>query len=320
MSIMFASNCVGTANATTAGWGNLGGGATHMLMPALFALLIGPLALSPQMGWRVAMFAAGALCLLTGIAYYRLTQDAPEGNFAALRAAGKLPAAKKSKGAFLMACKDYRVWALAFAYAACFGIEVTINNMAALYFTDYFKLGLFWAGMTAGLLGMLNLFARALGGIFGDRFGGKWGLRGRVVWLFGVLFAEGLSLMFFSQMTVLAFAIPAFLLFGLFVDMSSGATYSVVPFVNRKALGVVSGIVGAGGNAGAVAAGFLFKSALDWPTALLIIGGCVTLSSLLVLTIRFVPEVEMQLDGGLGTAGEDGVRWSSDLLVASSQP
>jgi NNP family nitrate/nitrite transporter-like MFS transporter len=102
--------------------------------------------------------------------------------------------------------------------------------------------------------------------------------------------------------------------------MSSGATYSVVPFVNRKALGVVSGIVGAGGNAGAVAAGFLFKSALDWPTALLIIGGCVTLSSLLVLTIRFVPEVEMQLDGGLGTAGEDGVRWSSDLLVASSQP
>jgi NNP family nitrate/nitrite transporter-like MFS transporter len=319
-SIMFASNCVGTANATTAGWGNLGGGATNMLMPTVFALLVGPLALSPQIGWRLAMFVAGLLCLLTGIAYCLLTQDAPEGNFADLRAAGKLPAAKKSKGAFLAACKDYRVWALAVAYGACFGIEVTINNMAALYFTDYFKLGLFWAGMTAGLLGMLNLFARALGGIFGDRCGGKWGLRGRVVWLFCVLFAEGVSLMLFSQMKVLALAIPAFLLFGLFVDMSSGATYSVVPFVNRKALGVVSGIVGAGGNAGAVAAGFLFKSALDWPSALLIIGGCVTLTSLLVLSIRFATQVEKQFEAEPGTFAADGAGWSGPVGVAGSQP
>ena len=50
--------------------------------------------------------------------------------------------------------------------------------------------------------------------------------------------------------------------------MSEGATFSVVPFINRKALGSVAGIVGAGGNAGAVAAGFLFKGALPWPTAL----------------------------------------------------
>src|SRR5208282_4646947 len=97
MSIMFASNCVGTANATTAGWGNLGGGATHMLMPAVFAFLVGPLALSQNMGWRVAMFVAGLLCLLTGLAYFLLTQDAPEGNFADLRATGKLPEPKKSR-------------------------------------------------------------------------------------------------------------------------------------------------------------------------------------------------------------------------------
>ena len=109
-------------------------------------------------------------------------------------------------------------------------------------------------------------------------------------------------------------------MFGLFVDMSSGATYSVVPFINRKALGVVSGIVGAGGNAGAVAAGFLFKSALDWPSALLIIGGCVTLSSLLVLSIRFVPEIEKPLEAESGTRVAEGVRWSGEFAVASSQP
>ena len=55
--------------------------------------------------------------------------------------------------------------------------------------------------------------------------------------------------------------------------MSEGATFSVVPFINRKALGSVAGIVGAGGNAGAVAAGFLFRmEGLPWPQALLILG------------------------------------------------
>src|SRR5210317_403188 len=36
-SVMFAPNCVGTANATSAGWGNLGGGVTNMVMPLIFA-------------------------------------------------------------------------------------------------------------------------------------------------------------------------------------------------------------------------------------------------------------------------------------------
>ena len=36
---MFAPNCVGTANATAAGWGNLGGGVTQIAMPVLFAII-----------------------------------------------------------------------------------------------------------------------------------------------------------------------------------------------------------------------------------------------------------------------------------------
>src|SRR6187549_3383961 len=40
-SVMFAPNVVGTANAMTAGWGNLGGGVTQMVMPLLFGGLVG---------------------------------------------------------------------------------------------------------------------------------------------------------------------------------------------------------------------------------------------------------------------------------------
>ena len=87
----------------------------------------------------------------------------------------------------------------------------------------------------------MNIFARTLGGIFGDNFGSLWGLKGRAFWLFICIFCEGLALMLFSQMTVLLLAIPALVLFSLFVQMSEGATFSVVPFINKKALGAVAG-------------------------------------------------------------------------------
>jgi NNP family nitrate/nitrite transporter-like MFS transporter len=301
-SVMFAPNCVGTANATTAGWGNLGGGVTQFAMPLVCAVFVGFLGLGESWGWRASMFVAGLVCLLTGVAYYFLTQDAPEGNYKDLRAAGKLATKQSVKGSFQDACRDSRVWALFVIYGACFGIELTFNNVAALYFIDYFDYfqnmdtvkAVSMAGLIAGLYGTMNLFARTLGGNVGDRCGAKWGLSGRVKWLFLVLFCEGLALMLFSQMRVLTLAIPALILFALFVQMSNGATFSVVPFINPKALGSVAGIVGAGGNAGAVAAGFLFKDSPDWPTAFLILGALVTVCSFLAFAVRFSPELEME--------------------------
>jgi NNP family nitrate/nitrite transporter-like MFS transporter len=60
-------------------------------------------------------------------------------------------------------------------------------------------------------------------------------------------------------------------------------------------LGSVAGIVGAGGNAGAVAAGFLFKSeALSWPTALFILGTAVTCSSFLCFAVKFDEAAETE--------------------------
>ncbi len=291
-SVMFAPNVVGTANATTAGWGNLGGGVTQMVMPLVLAgvLMFG---VGELVGWRIAMVIPGAALLLVGVAYYLLTQDCPQGNYRDLRARGLMPTAAATKGSFLEAARDPRVWALFVIYGACFGVELTINNIAALYYYDRFDLNLATAGIIAGTFGLMNVFARTLGGFFGDRMGIRFGLKGRVMFLGGVLLVEGLALMLFSQMATLFLAVGAMIVFSLFVQMSEGATFSVVPFINRRALGSVAGIVGAGGNAGAVAFGFLFRSeSLGYADALLIVGVAVILASALVLVVRFSPETE----------------------------
>ena len=291
-SVMFAPNVVGTANATTAGWGNLGGGVTQMVMPVVLALVL-MFGVGEVWGWRVAMVIPGAALLLMGIAYFCLTQDSPAGNYKDLRARGMMPSAAQVKGSFWEAARDYRVWALFLIYGACFGVELTINNIAALYYYDRFELNLATAGVIAGTFGLMNVFARTLGGIFGDKMGIKFGLRGRVMFLGGVLLLEGVALILFSQMATLFLAVGAMIVFSLFVQMSEGATFSVVPFINRKALGSVAGIVGAGGNAGAVCFGFLFRAeSLTYTDALMIVGVVVLIASSLVFVVRFSPETE----------------------------
>ncbi len=295
-SVMFAPNVVGTANATSAGWGNLGGGVTQMVMPMIFAMFVS-LGFIEASAWRWAMVVPGVAMIILGVLYYMFTQDTPHGNLSDLRKKDPGYAKKnEEKGAFMTALKDKRVWALFAIYGACFGVELTINNVAAIYYKDYFNLDLKTAGLIAGLFGLMNIFARSLGGMFGDKYGVKHGLKGRVRFLFFVLLLEGLALMLFSQMTILPLAIASMIVFSLFTQMSEGATYSVVPFINKKAIGAVSGIVGAGGNAGAVAAGFLFKvEDITYPEALLVIGAVVTGVSFLTWAIKFSPAAEAEV-------------------------
>ena len=292
-STMFAPNCIGTANATTAGWGNLGGGVTQMVMPLIFTAVLS-LGVDKFLGWRLAMIIPGIALFMTGFAYYFLTQDAPDGNYKELRDRGDLESAKgKGMESFMLAIKDYRVWALFVIYAACFGVELTINNVAALYYHDRFELDVKTAGLIAGLFGLMNIFARTVGGIFSDFFAKKMGLRGRVMFLFFVLLGEGVMLILFSQMALLVLAVGTMIVFSLFVQMSEGATYGIVPFINRKALGAVAGIVGAGGNAGAVAAGFLFRSeSITMQQGLLYLGIMVAVASVATSLVRFSPAVQ----------------------------
>jgi NNP family nitrate/nitrite transporter-like MFS transporter len=281
-SMMFAAKIKGTANAVTGGWGNLGGGVTNMVMPLIFAAIVG-FGYTKAEAWRYAMILPGVLMLIIAFLYSKYTKDTPNGNFDEIGyTQGKLA---KTDWSVLA---DWRVWALTMAYAMCFGMEITFDNVASLHFVDNFHLSQSNAGFWAGIFGSMNLFARALGGIVSDKVGGKYGMRGKGLLLAGVLLLEGLGLIVFAQAGSLMAAIIAMLTFALFLKMSNGATYGIVPFINTKNVGVISGIVGAGGNLGGMLFGFLFKSqSITYVQAFTYIGYIVIAVSVVVFVTRF---------------------------------
>jgi len=214
------------------------------------------------------------MMLIVAVLYWTLRQDTPEGNIPDLHRRGVAIEAGKKGGlaVFMQAASNYRVWMLAITYGACFGVEIFIHAVAATYFVDRFGLTLTTAGLAAGSFGLLALFARALGGIASDKVARTRGLGGRTWLLFALMVGEGVGLLAFSSMTAIVPAVIAMLAFGLFTHIACGSTYALVPFIDRKALGGVAGIIGAGGNIGAVAAGFLVKWTGNLPDALYILG------------------------------------------------
>ena len=282
-SMMFAPSIKGTANAFTGGWGNLGGGVTNMVMPLIFSAIVG-MGFTPHYAWRYAMILPGMMMLGIAYMYGRYTTDTPAGNFVQ-------GSARRPRAAFSWSVlADFRIWALVLAYAMCFGMELTFDNVASLHFVDSFRLSQSSAGFWAGVFGFMNLFARALGGIFSDKAGRRWGMKGKGLFLGGALFMEGIGLILFAQATSLALAIGLMLFFALFLKMANGGTFGIVPFVNEKNVGMVSGIVGAGGNLGGVFFGFLFKSsAITYAQAFQYIGCTIMVVSVIVLVTRFAP-------------------------------
>ena len=48
-------------------------------------------------------------------------------------------------------------------YGYCFGVELTIDNVIAAYFSDNFGKGIVAAGNLAAIFGLFNIISRPLG-------------------------------------------------------------------------------------------------------------------------------------------------------------
>jgi len=236
-----------------------------------------------------------------------LGQDLPEGNYKALHTSGALEK-KSAWKTQMLGCCNYRMWCLVATYGFCFGVELTMNNIVAGYLFDQFDVSLSIAGTLASCYGLMNLFARSLGGIFSDFASARFGMRGRLWVLWGVQTLEGVLCIFMgTAKDSLGITILFMVLFSICVQASEGASYGIVPFVTRRALGVASGYIGAGGNAGStVCMALFFKSAsIETHEGIMYMGITIIAVTALVIPIHFPMWGSMFFDADKDSTEED---------------
>ena len=93
-----------------------------------------------SLAWRYSMVIPGAAMILMGFIYYKFTQDTPEGNFSDIKRNSEEGKKSLEPINIMEVLKDRRIWILFFIYGCSFGVEITIDNIAALYFKRHLRI------------------------------------------------------------------------------------------------------------------------------------------------------------------------------------
>lgn len=280
---MFTKEVAGTANAIVGGWGNLGGGVTQLVMGSMLFPLFKSAGMSAEKAWRTVCIVPAVVGFCMGIITIKNSDDAPKGQYSEMKKHGTM-AEVSAAASFRTGAMNVNTWLLFVQYACCFGVELTMNNAAATYFRVKFDLTTEKAAAIASLFGWMNLFARGVGGYLSDKSNAKMGMRGRLAFQTLCLVGEGVMVYIFANSNSLGFAIFLMVIFSSFVQAAEGSTYGIVPYVNPPATGSISGIVGAGGNTGAVCFGLGFRN-LETMQAFYLMATCIVVSGVLSLFI-----------------------------------
>ncbi|RIA86187.1 nitrate transporter [Glomus cerebriforme] len=191
---------------------------------------------------------------------------------------------------FLTALKNPNVLILMIMYSCCFGVELAVDGALTLFFFNHksFNLSKKNAGLIASLFGLMNLFSRATGGFISDFANEKLGIRGRLIAQFIIFFLEGLFLFVFPySLNTLPQAIVILILFSYFTQAGCGTSFGIVPFVDPKIMGAVSGLVGGGGSIGGAIFTAVFKAyGPKTPMPFTVLGIVVMIVSFTTLLLR----------------------------------
>ncbi|GMG15589.1 unnamed protein product [Phytophthora fragariaefolia] len=330
--ITFARNVAGTANAITGGLGLSGIGFAFLVLPFVYEAITSGGHVSDDLAWRITIALPAVLMIIMGTVIRFVVDSCPTGDFQELmntkrqaeqngRAAparisisgssSVLPMTQPSAGeqpkpmsmlqSFKIVLTDVNVLVMIAQYAACFGTELQLNNMGALYFyTQFTKKGctptngtLCYllsktnAATVASSFGLMNMFARALGGLASDAVNRRLGMSGRQYVQFTLLCVLGALVITLSHLDSLGSCIALYVLVAIAAQATGGSTYGIVPYLNEQHTGTVNGLVGAGGNLGGVIYGIIFRSTDGYSTGLLYTGIIILVCAVLTPLLRF---------------------------------
>ncbi|CAL5398683.1 unnamed protein product [Camellia sinensis] len=202
MSSMFSTTVVGTANAVSAGWGNFSGGATQIIMPYVFSIILDMGAVRFT-AWRIAFFIPALMQTTSAFSIFFLAQDLPDGNFTDLKKSGEKHRNKISR-VFRNAVTNYRVWILALTYGYLFQSRID------------------W--IIAASIGLANIFSRPTGGIISDAMAKRFGMRGRLWALWTVQSLGGLLCIVLGRVGSLGASIAPIIYKNNFKNLNSHGT------------------------------------------------------------------------------------------------
>lgn len=193
------------------------------------------------------------------------------------------------------------VAALNSTYFANFGAELAVVSMLPMFFETTFKnitngdgnyiMTATMAGIIAASFAFVNLFARPLGGLLSDMMSNR--KRTMLIYMVGITLGflgmanigewgpvvNGVQTLvpMFDGMGWLFISIGITVLASMFVQGAEGATFAVIPMINKKMTGQIAGMAGAYGNVGAVIY-LVIYSLVDAKTFFFIIAGGAFLS------------------------------------------
>ena len=213
------------------------------------------------------------------------------------------------------------VAALNTTYFANFGAELAIVSMLPAFYETVFKpltnssgnsiVTPTVAGVVAASFAFVNLGARPLGGYLSDKMTNR--KRTMLIYMIGIAFgfvlmgfigkwnglldSDGLREVVptFDGLWWLVVAVGFTVIASMFVQGAEGATFAVIPMINKRMTGQIAGMAGAYGNVGAVIYLVLF-SLVDAKTFFYILAGGAIISFVVTLFMLEEPKDAFQAE------------------------
>jgi len=162
---------------------------------------------------------------------------------------------------------DLRVWMCFTCYLLTFGLETAMDAGLPGLINTLFASSTFTvvdAAYAASTYGLLNIFARPVGGIIADMLYSRYGLRAKVWWLLGTALSQGIAMiglgMYINYRSATLGGVIGFIvLIAVTGFAANGACYAVYGHLRPKNVGAVAGLVGAGGNIGGLFYTLIFR-------------------------------------------------------------